>query len=391
MDQGPDFLQLKLQTTTSSGMTEKILAVLFLFIKSVVAATGYSGIALLMAIESACIPLPSELIMPFAGYLVYEGAMKLVWVATAGAIGCNLGSLVAYEIGCYGGRPLVEKYGRWILMGRRELDWADRFFLRWGYLAVLIARLLPVIRTFIALARGSCPHASRALPPLHFPGILALVLRSGLAGHEAGRELARAGQVLSPIRSGDRNRACGRGDMVRAVALAEQNSNCRLGQSTINHLKILSPGRSSMKLLLLFLLSAMLMNAVSVAQAPPAGSDKPFVIEYYYKTKWGHADEFLRLFKKNHYPLLKKEVEMGRMLKVWMDQPRYHTTEDGRWDYRVTIVFKNAAVANEPFDEDALKKQLFPDQQAYEREEQRRFEILDAHWDLPVKVMDLDK
>ena len=121
-------------------MTEKILAILFVFIKTVVAATGYGGIALLMAIESACIPLPSELIMPFAGYLVFEGSMKLLWVATAGALGCNLGSLVAYEIGCYGGRPLVEKYGRWILMGKRELDWADRFFLRWGYLAVLIAR-----------------------------------------------------------------------------------------------------------------------------------------------------------------------------------------------------------------------------------------------------------
>jgi membrane protein DedA with SNARE-associated domain len=80
--------------------------------------------------------------------------MKLLWVATAGAIGCNLGSLVAYEIGCYGGRPLVERYGRWILMGRRELDWADRFFLRWGDMAVFIARLLPVIRTFIALPAG---------------------------------------------------------------------------------------------------------------------------------------------------------------------------------------------------------------------------------------------
>ena len=113
-------------------MTEKILTLLFVFISSLVAATGYAGIALLMAIESACIPLPSELIMPFAGYLVYTGAMKLVWAATAGAIGCNLGSLVAYEIGCYGGRPLVERYGRWILMGRRELDWADRFFARWG-------------------------------------------------------------------------------------------------------------------------------------------------------------------------------------------------------------------------------------------------------------------
>jgi membrane protein DedA with SNARE-associated domain len=135
-------------------MTEKILAVLFVFIKSMIAATGYSGIAILMAIESACIPLPSELIMPFAGYLVHEGSMNLFWVATAGAIGCNLGSLVAYEIGYYGGRPLVERYGRWILMGRRELDWADHFFLRWGQAAVFIARLLPVIRTFIALPAG---------------------------------------------------------------------------------------------------------------------------------------------------------------------------------------------------------------------------------------------
>lgn len=135
-------------------MTEKILAVLFVFIKSTIAATGYSGIAILMAIESACIPLPSELIMPFAGYLVYEGSMNLFWVATAGAIGCNLGSLVAYEIGHYGGRPLVERYGQWILMGRRELDWADRFFARWGHAAVFIARLLPVVRTFIALPAG---------------------------------------------------------------------------------------------------------------------------------------------------------------------------------------------------------------------------------------------
>ena len=135
-------------------MTEKILAAVFIFIKSLIGFAGYGGIVILMGIESACIPLPSELIMPFAGYLVYQGAMKLVLVATAGAIGCNLGSLVAYEIGCYGGRPLVERYGRWILMGRRELDWADRFFTRWGYLAVFIARLLPVIRTFIALPAG---------------------------------------------------------------------------------------------------------------------------------------------------------------------------------------------------------------------------------------------
>lgn len=135
-------------------MTEKILAALFIFIKSIIAFSGYGGIVILMGIESACIPLPSELIMPFAGYLVFEGTMKLVWVATAGAIGCNVGSLVAYEIGCYGGRPLVERYGRWVLLGRKELDWADRFFTRWGYLAVFVARLLPVVRTFIALPAG---------------------------------------------------------------------------------------------------------------------------------------------------------------------------------------------------------------------------------------------
>jgi membrane protein DedA with SNARE-associated domain len=135
-------------------MTEKILAIIFVFIKSVIGVTGYAGIAILMAIESACVPLPSELIMPFAGYLVFEGSMKLLWVATAGAIGCNLGSLVAYEVGYYGGRPLVERYGRYILLSRRELNMADRFFMRWGYLAVFIARLLPVIRTFIALPAG---------------------------------------------------------------------------------------------------------------------------------------------------------------------------------------------------------------------------------------------
>jgi len=135
-------------------MTEKILAVLFTFISGIIATTSYAGIALLMAIESACIPLPSELIMPFAGYLVFQGKLSLFWVATAGAIGCNLGSLVAYEIGCYGGRPLVEKFGSYILMGRRELDWADSFFLRWGQAAVFVGRLLPVIRTFIALPAG---------------------------------------------------------------------------------------------------------------------------------------------------------------------------------------------------------------------------------------------
>ncbi len=143
-----------------------------------------------------------------------------------------------------------------------------------------------------------------------------------------------------------------------------------------------------MKLRLLLLFLTLLPMSLPAQSAPETG--KPFVVEYYYKAKWGYADEFLQLFKKNHYPLLKKQVEMGRMLKVWMDQPRYHTTEDGRWDYRVTIVFKNSTVANEPFDEDAMKKQLWPDQAAYAKEEQRRFEILAGHWDVPIKNVELD-
>jgi hypothetical protein len=124
--------------------------------------------------------------------------------------------------------------------------------------------------------------------------------------------------------------------------------------------------------------------------AQTAPTSKPFVVEYYYKVKWGHQQEFLDLFKKNHYPLLKRQVEMGRMTSVKMDAPRYHNTEDGRWDYRVTIVFKDAAAAFGEFDEKALIKQVYPDQETYKREEQRRFEILDAHWDLPLVPVDLE-
>jgi len=135
-------------------MIEKIIATLAGFVIAVISKTGYLGVMALMAIESACIPLPSEIIMPFAGYLVYSGQFKLLWAATAGAIGCNLGSVIAYEIGFYGGRPLVERYGSHLLLSRHDLELADRFFLRFGSAAVFIGRLLPVIRTFIALPAG---------------------------------------------------------------------------------------------------------------------------------------------------------------------------------------------------------------------------------------------
>jgi membrane protein DedA with SNARE-associated domain len=144
-------------------MLERIIAALAGFIIAVISHTGYLGVVLLMAVESACIPLPSEIIMPFSGALIVPAialqyhrpvAFSLLWVATAGAIGCNVGSVIAYEIGYYGGRPLVERYGSYILLSRHDVEMADRFFQRFGSLAVFIGRLLPVIRTFIALPAG---------------------------------------------------------------------------------------------------------------------------------------------------------------------------------------------------------------------------------------------
>jgi membrane protein DedA with SNARE-associated domain len=117
-------------------------------------ALGYAGIVLLMAIESACIPLPSEIIMPFSGYLVYTGVFNLHLASFSGAFGCAVGSAVAYYAGMLGGRPFVEKYGRYVLLRHRDLDRADRWFNKYGEAAVFISRLLPVIRTFISFPAG---------------------------------------------------------------------------------------------------------------------------------------------------------------------------------------------------------------------------------------------
>lgn len=135
-------------------MTEKIIDFLLPYVTHLIIAVGYPGVALLMAIESACIPLPSEIIMPFAGYVVSLGKMNLFIAATAGAIGCNLGSVIAYWIGAYGGRPLVERFGRYVLMSHKDLDRVDHYFQKYGEITVLIGRLLPVVRTFIALPAG---------------------------------------------------------------------------------------------------------------------------------------------------------------------------------------------------------------------------------------------
>jgi hypothetical protein len=149
-------------------------------------------------------------------------------------------------------------------------------------------------------------------------------------------------------------------------------------------------GGGSMRRSLLIVLA--LMFAVSIAiparaqgSPPQGGADQPYTVEYYYKLQWGHQQEFLQLFLKNHYSLLKKIELTGRILSVKIESPAYHTTEDGRWDYRITIRYKNSTVAttSNP-DEEALIKELWPDQATYQKEEQRRFEILLSHWDLPV-------
>lgn len=131
-----------------------LIASLATFTIAVISAGGYWGIALLMAIESACIPLPSEIIMPFAGYLVSIGRLELFLAATAGAIGCNLGSIVAYEVGKRGGRPFAQRWGKYVLISAHDLDRAEGFFQRWGGITVLVCRLLPVVRTFIAFPAG---------------------------------------------------------------------------------------------------------------------------------------------------------------------------------------------------------------------------------------------
>ena len=135
-------------------MIARIIEILSAFIVATISTLGYAGVALLMAIESACIPLPSEIIMPFSGYLVYKGQFNLWWVGVAGALGCVVGSWVAYYAGLYGGRPFIEKYGRYVLLSRHDLDLADRWFARYGEVIVFASRLLPVVRTFIAFPAG---------------------------------------------------------------------------------------------------------------------------------------------------------------------------------------------------------------------------------------------
>ena len=169
-------------------MVGKLIEILTAFIVAVISTLGYGGIVLLMAIESACIPLPSEIIMPFSGYLVYTGRFSLWWVGVAGALGCVLGSMVAYWVGMYGGRPLIEKYGKYILISHHDLDLADRWFARYGEAIVFISRLLPVIRTFIAFPAGVARMNIPRFIIYTFAGSLPWCLGLAYVGQKLGQQ-----------------------------------------------------------------------------------------------------------------------------------------------------------------------------------------------------------
>jgi membrane protein DedA with SNARE-associated domain len=141
-----------------------------------------------MGIESACIPLPSEIIMPFSGYLVYTGRFELWAVSVAGAVGCVLGSLVGYWVGKYGGRPVIEKYGRYVLISLHDLDIADRWFARRGEVIVFASRLLPVIRTFIAFPAGVAKMNLTRFIVYTFLGSLPWCLGLAYVGQKLGEQ-----------------------------------------------------------------------------------------------------------------------------------------------------------------------------------------------------------
>jgi membrane protein DedA with SNARE-associated domain len=164
-----------------------MIATLAGWITQAISAAGYGGVVLLMAVESACIPLPSEIIMPFAGYLVSVGRFSLVWVAVAGALGCNLGSAVAYAVGSWGGRAFILRYGRYVLLDPADLGRAERFFARFGTPAVLIGRLLPVVRTFIALPAGMARMRLLPFHALTFAGSFVWCLALAFVGDTLGR------------------------------------------------------------------------------------------------------------------------------------------------------------------------------------------------------------
>src|SRR2546423_1265215 len=166
------------------------------FVLQLFAGLGYGGIVVAMAIESCCIPLPSELIMPLAGYLVFQQRFNL-WSATvAGAVGCVVGSAVAYWIGATGGRPLLLRYGRYVLISHHDADRADAFFARYGDATIFAARLMPIVRTFISLPAGIARMHFGKFIAYTFLGSLPWCLALAYAGYKLGEHWGEVGSVL---------------------------------------------------------------------------------------------------------------------------------------------------------------------------------------------------
>lgn len=191
-------------------MVKAIFTLLGGFCVYVMATLGYAGVALLMGIESACIPLPSELIMPYAGAMTHPAVaaelgaqfhldlpvFNLLFAAIAGALGCNLGSEVAYWVGAKGGRSAIEKFGRYLFIPKSELALVDRWFERRGEIIILVARLLPVVRTFIAFPAGVARMNRTKFHVYTFVGSLPWCLALAYVGQQLGLRLLDADSPL---------------------------------------------------------------------------------------------------------------------------------------------------------------------------------------------------
>ncbi len=192
-------LAIYLAAANSPSALHTVLVSIGKWVEGVINGGGYTGIGILMAIESACIPLPSELIMPFAGYAVSQGRFDIHYASLAGALGCMVGSYVAYIAGMYGGRPFIDKYGKYVLIRRRDMDAADRFFDKYGLSAVFISRLLPIIRTFISFPAGVSRVPLTPFLFLSFAGSVPWCYLLTWAGVKLGENWGTVGKYLHGV------------------------------------------------------------------------------------------------------------------------------------------------------------------------------------------------
>lgn len=167
-------------------MLDHVVAIFATLITSAIAWMGYPGIVLLMALESSLIPVPSEIVMPFAGYLASQGRFHLVWAALAGALGCNIGSTIIYYVGALGGRALVNKYGRFVLLTKSKIDRVERYFRRWGGMTIFVARLMPFLPVVVSLPAGFARMNMWQFQLYTFAGCFFWCLALAVLGYEFG-------------------------------------------------------------------------------------------------------------------------------------------------------------------------------------------------------------